>query len=712
MAVSLDSLKHASTPAPAPLQMLPQDLKKAPPRSLKPASLRTVAARLITFGGALALTAYAAQQMYLIVSPDQATALQWLMLVLFVITFGWIAVGACSAVAGMCCGGDRVRLRPDAALHSRTVLLMPVYNEDPARTFAALYAMGRELSAQGLGSHVELFVISDTTDPAVWIRETTAWHALREALAGRVKVWYRRRPLNRAKKAGNVQDFITRWGARYDYMVVLDADSLMSASVLRTLIAEMQDDAQCGILQTLPHLCGGQTLFARMQQFAGAVYGPIVARGITAWQGDDGNYWGHNAIIRIRAFASAAGLPQLPGRKPFGGEIMSHDFVEAALMRRAGWSVRMAPELVGSWEESPPTLLDMAVRDRRWAQGNMQHLAVVGTKGLRWPNRVHMLIGVMSYLSSPLWLALIMTGVVLTTQIATVEHDYFSQTFQLFPDWPLFDAERMITLFMFTMGVLLVPKVLGLIRACFDPALRHAGGPLRLAGGALLETALSVLYAPVCMMIHTQHVWDILRGKDSGWEAQQRGEQALQWRPLIRQHWPHMALGVGLTVGLYWAAPPLLAWMSPTLIGLVLAIALSALSGSVACGLWLRRVGLLRIEEECSEPELFRLRELFAQGLGDALAQVDLVSFLGDHGALMRHCHTLHTPPPVPQRGKPDLVRVATGLKISEAASLDELSVWLTRQETLALLGDPLLMASLASVGTSEPPPRTLRLIA
>ncbi len=188
---------------------------------------------------------------------------------------------------------------------------MPVYNEDPSRTFASLRAMAESLVAAGQADNFEIFVLSDTQNPEVYVQETAAVQALRDAL-GEFRVWYRHRHENVAKKAGNLRDFVTRWGGRYDYMIVLDADSVLSVDTLLTLVREMAADPKLGLLQTVPRLCGGHTLFARLQQFAGSVYGPIVARGIAAWSGDDGNYWGHNAIIRVRAFAAAAGLPCCP----------------------------------------------------------------------------------------------------------------------------------------------------------------------------------------------------------------------------------------------------------------------------------------------------------------------------------------------------------------------------------------------------------------
>src|SRR5690606_2122972 len=223
----------------------------------------------------------------------------------------------------------------------------------------------------------------------------------------------------------------------------------------------MSADPQLGLLQTVPLLVGRRSLLARLQQFAGRMYGPVIARGVAVWSGDDGNYWGHNAIIRIAAFAESCGLPELPGRRPFGGHILSHDFVEAALLRRRGWKVRMLPKVMGSYEESPPSLIDLAVRDRRWAQGNLQHAKVVGAAGLTMPSRMHLAFGIMSYVASPLWLVMLLLSFALSVQAGLHNPEYFPLEIQLFPNWPRFDAQRMLELFIFCMGVLLLPKALG-----------------------------------------------------------------------------------------------------------------------------------------------------------------------------------------------------------------------------------------------------------
>ncbi|MCB1669933.1 MAG: glucans biosynthesis glucosyltransferase MdoH, partial [Pseudomonadales bacterium] len=367
----------------------------------------------------------------------------------------------------------------------------------------------------------------------------------------------------------------------------------------------------------------GETLYARLQQFSGVIYGPVFARGLSAWQGHDGNYWGHNAIIRVRAFAESAGLPKMPGPRPFGGEIRSHDFVEAALIRRAGWTVRMLPELPGSWEECPPTLLDAAVRDRRWAQGNVQHLGVVTARGLRWPSRAHMLMGVMNYVTSALWLALVVVGLALSTVLAPQFFTGSDDAAWLQSGQLLFNGERMIGLFLLTMTLLLLPKLLGIAGALFGRRRPGLVSRIRLLLGALVELLFSVLHAPIVMMLHSRHLWEIVRGQDSGWSAQQRRGRSIAWSELLRRHGGQTLLGLLMLGHLAWLASPLLYWMLPMIVGLVLALPLSALSGSRWAGGWLARLGLLSTPEELSQPAIIRRRRILSSQLETAVAVHD-----------------------------------------------------------------------------------------
>jgi membrane glycosyltransferase len=694
-----------SVPPFAELDMPEQNLRRyVRERRLAWPSFFTMLARLVTFGGALALTVYATLEMIAVVSVGIVSVLQWAMVGLFAITFAWIALPATAAVSGVLFGWVRRRAKADLRVEQRTALVMPVYNENPAGTFAALVAMAEALIEQN-ATGFEIFVLSDTTRPEIYIKETAAYHVLREKLGERIRVWYRRRSDNVGRKVGNLHDFVTRWGGRYDFMVVLDADSILAPETLVTLVREMAADPNLGLLQTVPRLAGGRTLYARLQQFAGRVYGPIVARGMASWQGDDGNYWGHNAIVRVRAFAAAAGLPTLPGKKPFGGAILSHDFVEAALLRRAGWAVRMLPTLGGSWEDSPPSLLDSAARDRRWAQGNIQHLAVILSQGFTWSNRVHMGIGVMSYLASPLWFALLIVGLGTAGHIATVQFEYFTDELSLFPRWPLFDSERMIRLFIIAMATLFTPKILGVLRSFVDGELLRKVNPLRVVLGAIVETILSALYAPIMMMMQVRQVSEILIGQDSGWTTQSRKHARRPWGMLFRRHWLQMSSGIVVSGVLLYVSPPLFLWMAPALVGLVLALPLSAASGSVLLARGARLLGLLTVPEEVSVPRVIAARDEAEARLEELLEGVTIERLLSDELARQRHFAAVQ-PRPAATRGHPDVMFITARAKLGDAHTAAEALSWLSPPERLAVLGDRDLFHVLVRLVNPDVPDR------
>ncbi len=430
-------------PDEAPLAMPTQSLRIAPAASARPAtSPRGIGTRrLLVIGGATALSVVATYEMYLVLGANDLSSLVVFMLVLFLALFAWIALSFTSALAGFASllgGGGKRLIAPETVVPTtRTALLMPTYNELPARVTAGLQAILELLRALGAAEAFDIFILSDTVEPEVWIAEEAAFLALRQRTGAPERIFYRRRAQNTARKSGNIADWVTRFGAAYPQFLILDADSVMTGEILLRLVAAMEANPGVGLIQTLPVIAGGTTLFARLQQFAGRVYGPLIAHGIAWWHGAEGNYWGHNAIIRTRAFAEQAGLPELRGRKPFGGHIMSHDFIEAALMRRAGWAIHMVPGLAGSYEESPPSLLDLAVRDRRWCQGNLQHIAVLPARGLAWISRLHLLTGIGSYLTAPLWLLFLLTGILIALRARFVPPDYFPGGRSLFPHWPV-----------------------------------------------------------------------------------------------------------------------------------------------------------------------------------------------------------------------------------------------------------------------------------
>lgn len=711
---SLHEEPHAlptGMPLEHPLDMPTQDLRAAADvPAMGPVRARVLLGRALTLVGTLAITIYAVHEMLVIVDFARMTMLQGVMILFFTITLSWIAFAAASAMTGLMIPPPRHRqdATPGSTL---TALLMPIYNEDPARTTAALRAMAEALQQQAAARYFEIVIASDSTAADAWISESLAVDDLRNQLRDIMPVWYRRRWRNTGRKAGNIEEFVKRWGGRYDYMVVLDADSLMSADTLVELVCRMQLDERLGILQTVPMLTGHASLFARVQQFSSRVYGGLIARGMAAWSGDEGNYWGHNAIIRVAAFAQACGLPQLPGRRPFGGHILSHDFVEAALMRRAGWKVCMAPDLEGSWEEGPPSLVDVAVRDRRWAQGNLQHGKVIGATGLTFTHRSHFFIGIMSYLSSPLWLLLLLVGFALTLQAALIRPEYFSREFQLFPDWPRFDAVRMTRLFVFTMIILFTPKILGLVRAMFTPTVRRGcGGFLAVTFGTLVESLIAALYAPIMMLVQSRHVIEILTGRDSGWQSQRRQALRTAWGDAWSVHWPHFAIGVLVSVVAYLVSPTLAAWLSPTLLGLLLAVPLAKISGSVRAGSLLARFGLLRTPEENDPPAIIRRRdELLEQGRrtndvqgGDRNNDRHSMPDGLRHLACNQQARLAHIagnmPRPAEVRGHPDAHRLTAERKVLDAKTLDEALAWLGPAERVHVAADPRLLERLAEL--------------
>lgn len=687
-------------PPAAPLAMPVQKLEAMPmERHREVASAPRRWARLGVFGAALALTLYGTWEMYEVVSLAEVTVLEWLLVILFAVNFSWIALAFTNAFLGF--GATLVaawrRTAPAAALHGKTALLMPVYNEDPARVAAALEAMLESLAATGNAAQFDCFILSDTTDPDLFIAEEQALLKLRAALGAASRVYYRHRAINSARKAGNIADFVQGWGAAYPQMIVLDADSLMEGQTLVALAAAMEGDADAGIIQTLPLIVNRNTMFARLQQFAAKVYGPVIATGLATWSGRDGNYWGHNAIIRTAAFAASCGLPTLPGKPPFGGHVLSHDFVEAALIRRAGYGVYMLPQLGGSYEESPPSLIDIALRDRRWAQGNLQHVRVVGARGLAWPTRQHFITGIMAYLASPLWLAQLLVGMLLALQSHFIRPEYFAPGFPLYPTWPRFDPVRALQLFELTMAVLLTPKLLGLVLGSLDTKVRRgAGGMLALWASGLVEILLSALISPIMMLIQTGSVVQILRGRDSGWNPQRRGDGTLAFRDIVRRHRWHMALGL-ITLAVGWLiSPALVAWMSPTILGLLLAIPLSWASGQAKIGLALKRIGLLQTPEERSPPAIVeRANALTPDKTGlrptpRALCVIhDDPNFRQQHEALL-----LQTRPR--ERGDISADRALAIAKLTEADTIEEASSWLNPRETTIILHDRALIALVA----------------
>lgn len=569
-----DTRQQRLVPPEKPLHMPIQSLTEWPPDTSNETISAVWRARAFLFSASLGVTAYATLGMYEVVGQSTATTAQIILVVLFALTFFWIALSAVTSLMGFVV---LLISRPrqaagDTHPQGRTAVVWPIYNEDTRLVFASLQSMVKDLGRSRGRSKFDFFVLSDSTDLAIAKAEYEA------ALAANgdecpIMVFYRRRNSNEGKKSGNIAEFIRRWGGAYDYMIVLDADSYMTADAMLTLVHAMEEDPSAGLIQTVPRLRDGRTMFARLQQFASEVYGPVLATGLSLWHGTEGNYWGHNAIIRMSAFAAACGLPVLRGRRPFGGHILSHDFVEAALLRRAGFSVYMRPDIQGSFEGVPPTFADFAIRDRRWAQGNLQHTKILPTAGLHWMSRFHLLNGIMSYLASPLWLLFLLTGLLLSWQAATFPPDYFPNGFALFPTWPRFDSARALALLELSLVVLLLPKLLAWLATVSDHNARvRCGGTGVLTLKVLAEIGISALLAPVMMLVQSRFVAEILYGKEVGWAAQQRELDQIRLRDVARAHLGHTLTGIGLACLTFSISTQVWLWLSPIWLPLLLTV--------------------------------------------------------------------------------------------------------------------------------------------
>ncbi|HLP00896.1 MAG TPA: glucans biosynthesis glucosyltransferase MdoH [Opitutaceae bacterium] len=556
--------------------------------------------------------------------PGRMSPIEWVVLVLFVVLFAHVATGFVHALFGFYVlnrGGDFCRVQrslpsedPHAPL-APTAVVMPVCNEDSSRVFEGLRVIYRSLEETGKLGNFDFFILSDTSDPNKWIQEELAWVELCKQVGGFGRIFYRKRRQGINKKSGNVADFLRRWGSRYRYFAVLDADSIMTGRSLVRMVQLMERNPTVGILQSVPRLIRGETLFARLQQFANRLYSSVFLAGLNYWQQGEGNFWGHNAVIRTAQFMEHCSLPDLPGTEPFGGRILSHDFVEAALMVRAGYSVWLAYDLDGSFEEGPPSVIDSAKRDRRWCQGNLQHSWLLFARGLRGASRVHLLMGIMGYVASPLWLFFL-----LLSTIHVLDQDLSGTTHSvgeiIFERWGVyFELPQTLALFGLTLVMLFVPKVLGVLVQWREEGRRPVyGGRLRMVVSAVIETLLSSLLAPINMMFHAKFVVFTLLGQGVGWVTQRRDAEGNDWREAILTHWGQTAFGLIWGISTYIRLPSFFWWLSPVLAGLVLSIPLSIFLGSSKIGAMTRRWGLFLFPEESAPPyELRRLEKNLAE---------------------------------------------------------------------------------------------------
>jgi membrane glycosyltransferase len=484
----------------------------------------------------------------------------------------------------------------------KTAIVIPIYNEDVDAVFGRVRAMLESIAAAGASGAFEMFVLSDTTDADTWLREELAWAKIRR-LSGLSRLYYRRRQHKFRKKSGNVADFCKRWGARYDYMIVLDADSIVSGPVMVELVRRMEAAPRLGILQAPSLLTLRDTLYARAEQFAAATYGPAVFAGIAYCFGGAGNYWGHNAIVRIKPFAEQCGLPGLPGRPPFGGPILSHDFVEAALMRRAGYDVRLAWDLTtGSYEQGPATLEIARMRDVRWCRGNLQHLRLVFAPSFSAGSRAHFAIGALFYGISALWGAFVV--------FVAMRYALGAEAAGNAPFIRRYHVP--IVLSASVAAVLLGAKVLAAYLVAEESA-GGTGGKMRLALSTALEIALSSVIAPIRMVSQIACVVAAVSDTSMDWAAARRDETRWTFAGAVRGQGLETLTGILLALCLFSIGRGIALWLSPVWFGLVLAIPIDAVLSSRRVGRALRRAGLFVTPAEAAPPEVIRRSVELAQ---------------------------------------------------------------------------------------------------
>ncbi len=542
--------------------------------------------------------------------------LQYGQLVLFALLSTWVVTGFMTAMMGfyVTIRGDKHALSAKHVRHhaldtgTRTAIIMPICNEDVRTVFAGLRATCESVAATGHVQAFDVFVLSDTSHPAIQKAERAAWEDLRAQLAAqsdqpRIEVYYRLRKRRTDRKAGNVADFCRRWGKDYRYMVVLDADSVMSGDCLVAMVKLMEANPTAGIIQTATQAIGHVTLHARAQQFASRVTGRLFTLGMQFWQMGESHYWGHNAIIRIAPFMQHCALAHIPGTGGMAGSIMSHDFVEAALMRRAGFHVWLVADLVGSYEQQPPDLLAELQRDRRWCQGNLQNSRLIAEPGIHPVHRSMFGTGAMAYLSAPLWLCFLTLGTAL----------WLSGT-PMVSDWALLPGE-LLALWAWTLSMLFLPRLLGIAAVLIKRQQQAYGGTASLLRSALLETLIALLQAPIRMLAHSLFVVVALTGLKLEWKSPPREAAAVPWRVALQQLAPMSAVIVLLAAGITLIDASALVWLLPVGLPLLLAIPMTVLTSQVGVGAAMRVHNYLLIPEETRSPAVLRRAWLHASQL-------------------------------------------------------------------------------------------------
>ncbi|WP_144061227.1 glucans biosynthesis glucosyltransferase MdoH [Hyphomicrobium denitrificans] len=497
--------------------------------------------------------------------------------------------------------GPAVLLTPDgekpAPITVKTAVLMTLRNEDPVRALRRLKIVKESLDQTGEGQQFSYFVLSDTDRADVASREEDAIADWQAHDADRERIIYRRRDHNLGFKAGNVRDFATGSGREFELMLPLDADSLMTGTAILELVRIMQRHPDLGILQGLVVGTPTASAFARIFQFGMRLGMRTYTMGQAWWAGDCGSYWGHNALVRIAPFVAHCELPVLAGGPPLGGRILSHDQVEAALMRAAGFEVRVLPVEIGSFEDNPPNAVAFADRDARWCQGNLQYLKLIGLRGLYPVSRYQLIWAVLMFVGVPAWIVLFALA-----PFAAAEAE------RMIPDFPFRSA---VALSLALLLMHLAPKLSAALNVMLTPGeIRRFGGGARFTLGAGIEILFSLFLAATTSLRTALFMMGLLLGRSAGWEAQARDTDGLTWSAAASRFWPHALFGVGVGCAFATVAPHLLLWSLPVTLGFVAAIPFAVLTASPAVGDFLRRHRIAGVPEDFSPPPEIRTLQL------------------------------------------------------------------------------------------------------
>jgi membrane glycosyltransferase len=547
----------------------------------------------ITMVGSLALAALA-------LSPGGLDLTDIGLLVLFGITLPWMVAGFWNAVIGfliMRFSANPIatimpvagRIRGDEPVTASIAILLCIRNELPERMIRNLDPMLAGLVAAGCGERFHLYVLSDTSDADIAASEEACFAALALRWRDRIAIVYRRRAVNVAYKAGNIREFCERWGRKHDFAVTLDVDSFMTADAVLRLVRIMQADPDLGILQGLIVGLPSTSAFARVFQFGMRLGMRSYTIGSAWWQGDCGPYWGHNAVLRLEPFIAHCALPVLSSDGTEDRHILSHDQIEAVLMRAAGYHVRVLPQEDLGWEENPPTLLEFIRRDLRWCQGNMQYWQFFSLAGIKPVSRYQLMLAILMFISSPAWIGLLVLGTLAAVGSGTPAS--------------FIRADAGTALFAWVLLMWFSPKIATAMDVLMEPDLRRGfGGAGLFIVNFVLETVYSILLCPILWFGHTIFLAGLLFGREIGWIGQTRDDHAVPFTLALHNLWPHALLGCGALGLLAMSQPAAIPYLSFLAAGPALAVPFAMVTAWPLLGSFAARIGIGRLPEETATP--------------------------------------------------------------------------------------------------------------